>query len=121
MAAEPWRVAKLQANGACFLAAARAQGLDTGPSIGSAIVPVMTGSSIVAARAADALFQRGVNVQPIIYPAVPEQGARLRFFLSSLHETGQLERVAGTVADVIAAERARPVDLASLASRIAAG
>lgn len=120
LAAEPWRVAKLQANGQRFLAEARRLGLDTGPSIGSAIVPVMTGSSIVAARAADALYHRGVEVQPIIYPAVPEQGARLRFFLSSLHDKRQLERVAATVADVIAAERARPVDLASLASRIAA-
>jgi 8-amino-7-oxononanoate synthase len=121
MAAEPERVAKLQANGACFLAAARKYGLDTGPSVGTAIVPIITGSSIVAARAADALYHRGVEVQPIIYPAVPEQGARLRFFLSSLHEPEQLERVAATMADVIAGERNRPVDLASLASRIAAG
>lgn len=121
LAAEPWRVAKLQANGQRFLAEAQRLGLDTGPSIGSAIVPVMTGSSIVAARAADALYHRGVEVQPIIYPAVPEQAARLRFFLSSLHEEAQLDRVAATVADVIAGERSRPVDLASLASRIAAG
>jgi 8-amino-7-oxononanoate synthase len=120
MAAEPERIAKLQANGARFLAAARALGLDTGPSIGSAIVPIMTGSSIVAARAADALFLKGVNVQPIIYPAVPEQGARLRFFMSSLHETEQLERVAALVAETIADLRDMPVDLADLASRLAA-
>jgi 7-keto-8-aminopelargonate synthetase-like enzyme len=121
MAAEPERVARLQANGARFLAAAQAHGLDTGPSIGSAIVPVMTGSSIVAARAADALFGQGINVQPIIYPAVPEQGARLRFFISSLHDGEQLDRVAATVAEVIAELRDQPVDLAALASRIAAG
>lgn len=120
MAAEPERVAKLQANGARFLAAARAHGLDTGPSIGTAIVPIMTGSSIVAARAADALFARGVNVQPIIYPAVPEQGARLRFFISSLHEEEQLDRVATVVADTIGNLRDTPVDLADLASRLAA-
>ena len=120
MHAEPQRVAKLQANGKLFLEAARASGLDTGPSIGAAIVPVMTGSSIVAARAADRLFDRGINVQPIIYPAVPEQAARLRFFLSSLHEPEQLERVARTVAEVLAEVRAERVDLGALASRLAA-
>jgi 8-amino-7-oxononanoate synthase len=121
MHAEPERVAKLQANGQTFLAACRLHGLDTGASIGSAIVPVMTGSSIVAARAADALFVAGVNVQPIIYPAVPEQGARLRFFISELHETEALERVAGQVAEVIAGLRGQSIDLAALAGRIAAG
>lgn len=120
MQAEPERVAQLQANGRHFLEAARAHGLDTGPSIGAAIVPIMTGSSIVAARAADRLFERGINVQPIIYPAVPEQAARLRFFLSSLHETAQLDRVARTVAEVLAEVRAERVDLGALASRLAA-
>jgi len=120
MADEPARVAKLQANGGRFLAAAQAHGLDTGSSIGTAIVPIMTASSIVAARAADALFQLGINVQPIIYPAVPEQGARLRFFISSLHEPEQLDRVAAVVAETIAELRDMPVDLAALASRLAA-
>ena len=121
MLAEPERVARLQANGQAFLAAAHACGLDTGRSIGAAVVPVMTGSSIVAARAAALLFARGINVQPIIYPAVPEQGARLRFFLSSLHEPAVLERVVNEVADVMAHVRGQPVDYAALAGRIAAG
>jgi 7-keto-8-aminopelargonate synthetase-like enzyme len=120
MHTEPERVAKLQANGRRFLEAARMQGLDTGPSIGAAIVPVMTGSSIVAARAADRLFDLGINVQPIIYPAVPEQAARLRFFLSSLHDSAQLDRVAKAVADVLAEVRAERIDLGALASRLAA-
>jgi 7-keto-8-aminopelargonate synthetase-like enzyme len=118
--AEPERVAQLQANAKHFLDAARGYGLDTGPSIGAAIVPVMTGSSIVAARVADRLFDLGINVQPIIYPAVPEQAARLRFFLSSLHDTAQLERVAKAVADVMAEVRAERIDLGALASRLAA-
>lgn len=120
MEAEPWRVSRLQENAAHFLQSARARGLDTGPSIGAAIVPVMTGSSIVAARAADRLFDRGVNVQPIIYPAVPEQQARLRFFLSELHDREQLDRVAGEVADAVNEFRTMRVDLAELASRMAA-
>ncbi|WP_294389598.1 aminotransferase class I/II-fold pyridoxal phosphate-dependent enzyme [uncultured Sphingomonas sp.] len=117
---EPERVAQVQANGAHFLKACKAAGLDTGPSIGAAIVPVMTGSSIVAARAADRLFDLGINVQPIIYPAVPEQAARLRFFISSLHRPEQLDRVATTLADVLADVAKQRVDLAELAGRIAA-
>jgi 7-keto-8-aminopelargonate synthetase-like enzyme len=120
MHAEPERVAKLQANASHFLNAARALGLDTGPSIGAAIVPIMTGSSIVAARAADRLFDMGINVQPIIYPAVPEQSARLRFFLSSLHEPEQLDRVAEAVALVMREVRAERIDLGALANRLAA-
>jgi 8-amino-7-oxononanoate synthase len=120
MEAEPDRVARLQANGTHFLAAARAAGLDTGPSIGAAIVPVMTGSSIVAARASDRLFDLGINVQPIIYPAVPEQAARLRFFLSAAHAPDQLDRVAAVVAEVVRDVRRQPVDLAVLAGKLAA-
>ncbi|WP_442678953.1 aminotransferase class I/II-fold pyridoxal phosphate-dependent enzyme [Sphingomonas sp. ASY06-1R] len=120
MHAEPERVAKLQANADHFLHAARALGLDTGPSIGAAIVPIMTGSSIVAARAADRLLDMGINVQPIIYPAVPEQSARLRFFLSSLHEPEQLDRVAEAVALVMREVRAERIDLGALANRLAA-
>jgi 7-keto-8-aminopelargonate synthetase-like enzyme len=118
MHAEPKRVAKLQANGRVFLEACRAHGLDTGPSIGGAIVPIMTGSSIVAARAADALFQAGVNVQPIIYPAVPENGARLRFFLSSLHEPEQLREVARRIADVLTMLAGETIDLGALTSKL---
>ena len=120
MHAEPERVAQLQANARHFLEAARANGLDTGPSIGAAIVPIMIGSSIVAARVADRLFDRCINVQPIIYPAVPEQAARLRFFLSSLHDIAQLDRVARAVAEALAEVRAERIDLGALASRLAA-
>ena len=49
--AEPWRVARLQANAALFLRCAREAGFDTGRSAGLGIVPVILGSS-VARRAA---------------------------------------------------------------------
>ena len=102
MRAEPWRVAKLRQNARHFLARLRALGLDTGTSAGCAIVPVITGSSVRAARLSAALFARGVNVQPIVFPAVPEQAARLRFFLGSEHETAELDAAAEAVADALA-------------------
>lgn len=100
MQAEPWRVARLQANAALFLRLAREAGFDTGGSAGLGIVPVILGSSVAAARMAAALFEAGVNVQPILFPVVPERAARLRFFLSSEHTEAE---IAGTVAAMVAA------------------
>jgi 8-amino-7-oxononanoate synthase len=100
---EPERVTKLNANGKLFLERAKAAGLDTGFSIGSAIVPIIAGGSIRAGRLAEAMFRRGVNVQPILYPAVPEPLARLRFFLSSQHTEAQIVQAV----EIMAEENAR--------------
>ena len=90
--AEPWRVARLQANAALFLRLARQAGFDTGSSAGLGIVPIILGSSLRAAQLAAAAFEGGVNVQPILFPVVPEGAARLRFFLSAEHTTEDIER-----------------------------
>jgi 7-keto-8-aminopelargonate synthetase-like enzyme len=119
MRAEPWRVARLNENGRLFLQEARAAGLNTGGSIGSAIVPVILGSSIRAARVADLLFRRGVNVQPILHPAVPERSARLRFFLSSQHTAEQIRLAVAETAQAVREVEAMKVDLAALASVLA--
>ena len=90
MLREPERVARLQENARLFLDAAKANGLDTGTSQGFAIVPAITGSSLKAVKLSNRLFERGVNVQPIVHPAVIEAAARLRFFLSCLHSGTQI-------------------------------
>lgn len=121
MLAEPERVRQVNENGRLFLEEARAAGLDTGGSIGSAIVPVILGSSIKAARVSDLLFRRGINVQPILRPAVPERSARLRFFLSSLHTPEQIRRaVAETRKAIIEVERMK-LDLGTLATLMSKG
>ena len=91
MLEEPWRVVRLQANTRAFLDGARARGFDVGPSAGLGIVPVILGSSIKAGRVSAAMFEAGVNVQPILFPVVPEGSARLRFFLSSEHTVEDIE------------------------------
>ncbi|MDJ0750983.1 MAG: aminotransferase class I/II-fold pyridoxal phosphate-dependent enzyme [Woeseiaceae bacterium] len=96
--AEPERVQRLQARAGFFLERAREIGLDTGRATGYAVVPVLTGSSIKAGRLAEAMFRRGVNVQPIIYPAVEEKAARLRFFISCEHTEAQLCETVDAVA-----------------------
>jgi 7-keto-8-aminopelargonate synthetase-like enzyme len=89
---QPERVAKLQANAKLFLQLAREAGLNTGPSGGSGIVPVILGSSINSLKLSRALFVRGINVQPILYPAVEEQATRLRFFITARHTSEQIRR-----------------------------
>ena len=70
---EPERVTTLQERGRFFLEQAKAVGIDTGTSTGLAVIPAITGSSIRAARLSAALFERGINAMPILYPAVPEK------------------------------------------------
>jgi 8-amino-7-oxononanoate synthase len=106
--AEPWRVAKLQRNARLFRDLCRAARLDTGTSAGLGIVPVVLGSSVRATRVSAALLARGVNALPIIFPAVPEGAARLRFFLSAEHEEADIRTA---VAALLAAiEGASPAD-----------
>jgi 8-amino-7-oxononanoate synthase len=88
--AEPERVARLHQRARLFLELAKGRGLDTGYSKDSPVVPVILGSSIRSLEISKALFARGVNVQPIVYPAVEESAARLRFFLTSLHSEEQI-------------------------------
>jgi 8-amino-7-oxononanoate synthase len=94
MRREPARVVALQQRGLLFRDEARAAGIDVGTSSGLAVVPAITGSSGKAVRLSHALLERGIHVQPILYPAVPEKAARLRFFVSSGHTE---EQILGTV------------------------
>ncbi|QYA08658.1 aminotransferase class I/II-fold pyridoxal phosphate-dependent enzyme [Agrobacterium larrymoorei] len=88
---EPDKVTKLRRNGELFLTKARAAGLDTGPSEGYSVVPVIVGDSLRAVELSNRLFQEGINALPIIHPAVPERLARLRFFVTSEHTQEQIE------------------------------
>jgi 8-amino-7-oxononanoate synthase len=97
--AEPQRVQQLQARGRYFLQCARDAGIDTGLASGFAVVPAITGSSIKAGRLAEALFLRAINVQPIVYPAVGEKAARLRFFVSAQHTEEQIRTTVAAVAE----------------------
>ena len=89
---EPERAKRLHDRSAYFLEMAKKAGIDTGLSQGIAIVAAITGSSVNAARLSQALFDKGINAQPILYPAVPEKSARLRFFISCDHTEQQIDQ-----------------------------
>lgn len=101
MQAEPNRVERLRAAGKRFLELAQNHGIDTGYSQGFAVVPAIIGSSLKAVKLSNQLFERGINVQPIIYPAVEEKASRLRFFLSCMHTENQIEETAALLARLL--------------------
>jgi 8-amino-7-oxononanoate synthase len=102
---EPERVERLRSRSDMFLRLAKQLGLDTGPSGGTSIVPVVVGNSQRTLAISAALLRRGIDAQPILYPAVPESKSRIRFFLTSEHTEEQIRRTVQVLADCIAASR----------------
>ncbi|MEL6777975.1 MAG: aminotransferase class I/II-fold pyridoxal phosphate-dependent enzyme [Cyanobacteria bacterium J06597_16] len=96
---EPERVTKVQARSKLFLTLAQAQGLNTGDSRESPVVPIIVGEPYKAVQLSHMLFQQGINVQPMVYPSVPYDAARLRFFMSAAHSEEQIQQTVKTMAD----------------------
>ena len=99
MLAEPERVQRLRQRAELFLTLAREAGIDTGRSRDTAVVPCVVGDSVRTLRLADALFSRGINVNPILYPAVEEDQARLRFFVTACHSEQQIRDTVAALAE----------------------
>ncbi|WP_372365140.1 aminotransferase class I/II-fold pyridoxal phosphate-dependent enzyme [Candidatus Uabimicrobium sp. HlEnr_7] len=91
MLEEPQRIEKLQRNAQRFLEKAKTNGLNTGDSKNTPIIPVIVGDSQKTLILANQLFLAGINVHPILAPAVAEDEARLRFFITSEHSQEQLD------------------------------
>lgn len=96
---EPQRVARLMENSKLFLSLAKARGLNTGRSKDSAVVPVILGNSLHALQLSEAMYKRGINVQPILHPAVEESAARLRFFVTAKHTEQQIRTTVDAVTE----------------------
>ncbi|SMD20427.1 type I polyketide synthase [Kibdelosporangium aridum] len=90
MRAEPERLVRLHQRALLFHRLADQAGIDTGGSAGTPVIPCVVGDSLRCVRLANALFERGISVCPILYPAVDEELARLRFFITSEHTPEQI-------------------------------
>jgi len=86
-------------NAALFLSLAREAGIDTGDSAYPPMIPCIVGSSIKALQLSDALMRRGINADPILFPAVPENQARLRFFVTSCHSEEKIRFMVKVLAE----------------------
>lgn len=102
--AEPERLTYLHRRSQLFLELAKQQGLNTGASQGTPIVPIIIGNSAKCIRLSQALFEQGINVRPIIYPAVSEKAARLRFFIASTHTEEQIRFTVSLIAKNLASQ-----------------
>lgn len=94
--AEPWRVKKLQANYDHFAGRLRDAGFDL-LYTETAIVPVVCGSTDRAASLAKYCQDRGIFVQAVVAPVVPEGLARLRACVSAAHCLEDIDYCADTI------------------------
>lgn len=95
------RVGRLHRNARHFLDAAQAAGLDTGLAEGHAIVPIIIGDSLKSVLLSNRLLDRGINVSPIVHPAVPEKSARLRCFITADHDPAGIDRAIAVIAEEV--------------------
>jgi glycine C-acetyltransferase len=87
---EPELIDRLWTSTRRFKAELARLGFDTGASE-TPITPVMMGDSATAARFSDRLFEEGVFAQPIVYPTVALDKARIRTIVTAAHSDEQLD------------------------------
>lgn len=86
----PQLVTKLQSNSQLFLKLAQDAGVDTGMALGTPIIPIICGHNSRALLLSEALYNEGINAQPILYPAVPQEETRVRIFMTASHTEEQI-------------------------------
>ena len=114
---EPQRVRAVQRNANLFRRLAQEAGLGIGGSVApSPVVPIMVGDDLPTMQLSTELYHHGINVGPMISPAVPHGKARLRFFLTSEHTEAQIRNTIKVVARKLV-----PIDRGTLARRDSLG
>lgn len=93
---EPWRVKKIQDNYNHFANRLRTAGFDL-LYTETAIVPVICGSTESGASLASYCQKRGIFVQAVVAPVVPEGLARLRACVSAAHTMEDIDYCADVI------------------------
>jgi glycine C-acetyltransferase len=88
---EPERIQRLWSNTKRFKAELARLGFDTGRSA-TPITPVMMGDPDTAGRFSQLLFDASVFAQPVVYPTVAMDKARIRTIVTAAHSDEQLDR-----------------------------
>lgn len=88
---EPFWKSRIWENITYFKGGLESIGIDFGKS-NSAIFPIMIRDNERAMKIADFLYQNGVFVNPILYPAVPKKQSRLRMSILAVHTIEQLDK-----------------------------
>ncbi len=116
---QPERVQRLQHNTRYLLKLAHSHGLDTGHAGHTPVVPILFGNSHTALLHSRRLLASGIDIQPIVYPAVENEAARLRFMITAKHTEEQIRLAIQTIVanlDAVAAESVPSENWKSLVS-----
>jgi glycine C-acetyltransferase len=90
MEEEPELIERLWTNARRFKAELGRLGFDTGASE-TPITPVMMGDSATAGRFSDRLLEEGVFAQPVVFPTVALDKARIRTIVTAAHTDEMLD------------------------------
>ncbi|MEW6281512.1 MAG: aminotransferase class I/II-fold pyridoxal phosphate-dependent enzyme [Candidatus Eremiobacterota bacterium] len=98
---EPERVERLRFLSERTRQALREAGLDPGVSR-TAILPIIIGDQRRLARIGQQIYQRGVYLNSVYFPAVPKDQCRLRLSLMATHTEEELDFSVGVIAEACA-------------------
>ncbi len=96
---------QLMDNRDIFAAGLRSGGVDPPEGV-TPILPLVTAEPGITIRTAERLLSRGIFIQGIRPPSVPEGRCRLRATVSALHRPEDLKQSAGIIADILREVRA---------------
>ena len=88
---EPWIIQNLKDNYRFFIGGLKSLGYDTLESQ-TAIIPIMTKDEGETLKFCKYLFDRGIFISPIVFPAVPRNQSRLRAHVMATHTKEDLSR-----------------------------
>ncbi len=95
---EPHRPKRLRERARYFRQVARENGLQVGGGEESPVASLIVGDDKLAMLLSQRLFDKGLDVQPIVRPAVSASTARLRFFITANHTEEQISETLPLVA-----------------------
>jgi len=95
---EPERARMLRSRARLFLDLADERGFNTGASGDSPVIPIILGQTIPCMKLYRALMDEGIYALPIMYPVVPENASRLRFFVNCTHTEEQIRFTVDAIA-----------------------
>ena len=96
---EPERPRLLRERIHQFRRIAREYGLPVGGDEDAPVATLVVGNGDLCMILSQRLLERGIHIQPIIYPAVALDGARLRFFITIDHTDEQFQATMPAIAE----------------------
>jgi glycine C-acetyltransferase len=100
---EPHLRANLWSNVAFLRRRFNEEGIDIGKST-SQVMPVMVNNDLKVFAVAEKIQDRGLFLNPVVYPAVPKHKSRLRISVSAAHSEQELEQAVQIIAGVLREE-----------------